>query len=678
MMLARQLLPLLVPLSLTSISAQAGPKAPSAPQVSQTAPEPLRAIAAAVASAIQHGHYTPPPIDDAFSARWFDRYLDNLDPNRLYFTQADVQRLRAAYRTRLDDDILSPRPTLAAAWDIHKVYVQRVSERVSYALSLIDRGGITFDDPDRTFTLDRSEADWPSRSGLDAVWKDRVAEQILRMALNDVSHEDAKTRLTRRFERILQDVTTMEDLDVLEGWLGAFTRTFDPHSAWFKPISKANFDIEMSDKLIGIGARLQIIEGYTTIADLIAGGPAEKGGDLHAGDRIIAVAQKGEEPVDVVDMRLDRVVQLIRGEKGSVVELTIHPHDAADPSATRVISITREEVKLADAAASGQIEQVDGRSIGVIDIPSFYIDSDGKRRGEPYGSTSTDTARILEDFKSSGVQAVVLDLRRNTGGALDQALETTGLFLPGGPVVQVRDRSGEVQVLKDPSREVVWEGPLVVLTSEASASASEILAAAIQDYRRGVIVGGPTHGKGTVQNLLSLDRYLRRIGEDEASTMAGALKFTSHMFYRVNGASTQVEGVKPDVALPSVFAGLKIKESDLDNPLPWHTIQPAKVRASTTPFDLEPLRTRSAQRVSESMEFAFLLEDLMRREIDRDRAQLSLHRPTREAEINRRKLIDEARQTARRLAGSDPEDPPDAILVEATHIAADLVQQAGT
>ncbi len=689
---------LLVPLALASEASQdsgmwladapiakADPfqQAVDAKPASPSAPDPTRAIASAVVGALQHGHYAPPPIDDALSARWFDRHLESLDPNRLYFTADDLEALTRTHRLTLDDDILAPRPTLEAPWRIHHLFVRRVGERIDHALALLarvtanpDDPAFDFDNPDRAFDLDRSDTPWPDRAGLDAVWQDRVAEQLLRMELSGEERDRAIERLTKRFERIRTDVQSMEDLDILETWLGSLARTFDPHSSWFKPISKENFDIEMADKLTGIGARLQLDEGYTTIAELIAGGPAEKGGTLQAGDRIVAVAQKGEEPVDVVDMRLDRVVQLIRGKKGTVVELTVHPADAADPSHTRVIAITRDEVKIADAAASGSVELHEGKRIGIIDVPSFYIDSDGKRRGGEYGSTANDTKAILEDFKAQKVDAVVLDLRRNAGGALDQALETTGLFLPGGPVVQVRDRAGEIQELVDPSPSVTWEGPLVVLVSEASASASEILAAAIQDHRRGLVVGGAqTHGKGTVQNLLGLGRYLRRVGESEASEIGGALKYTTHMFYRVDGASTQVEGVKPDIELPSVYAGLDINEGDLDNPLPWHAIAPAGYTPQPFDVDVGALAARSRERVSQSMEFAFLLEDLMRREAHKDDDVISLHRSARQAEIERLELIVEARKTAREMAGTDPEDPPDAILREATAIAADLVRQ---
>lgn len=646
--------------------------APAEATLSATAPEPARAIASAVHGALQHGHYAPPAVDDALSMAWFDAHLDTLDPNRLYLTSEDVQAL-SRHRTTLDDDIAQPLPSLDFAWRAHKLFVRRVGERIDHALALLEKDGFSFDDPSASLDLDRDDVPWPDRKALDAVWEARVAEQLLRMELAGEDHARAIERLRDRFERIRSDVGAMEDLDVLETYLGSMSHLYDPHSVWFKPITKENFDIEMSDKLTGIGARLQVDEGYTVVADLIAGGPASKAGDLHAGDRIVAVAQGDGEPVDVVDMRLDRVVQLIRGEIGTVVTLTVIPHDASDISTTREIRITRDEVKIADAAAKGEVREIGGEKVGVIDVPSFYVDTEGQRAGGDYGSTANDIAKILADFREQGVDVVLLDLRGNGGGALDQALETTGLFLPGGPIVQVRDRKGEVEVLRDPSAEVAWKGPLVVLTSELSASASEILAAAIQDHGRGLIVGAPqTHGKGTVQNLLGLGRYLARVGEAEAASMAGALKYTSHMFYRIDGASTQVEGVRPDVRMPSVYEGLEVRESDLEHPLPWHAIDPASYKRADLGVDLEALRQRSRARVAASMEFAFLQEDLMRRAADKDDFVLSLHRDTRQQEIDRNKLIVEARRTARTLAGADPDDPPDAILDEAALIAADF------
>jgi carboxyl-terminal processing protease len=353
------------------------------------------------------------------------------------------------------------------------------------------------------------------------------------------------------------------------------------------------------------------------------------------------------------------------------------PGDAADPSVRKTIKIVREKVKLAKAASKGEVKEVDGVKIGVIDVPSFYADTDAKRAGDPnWASTARDTQKILADFHTQGVNAVVVDLRSNGGGALDQAVELTGLFLKDGPVVQIRDRRGQVEVLNDEDPSVYWEGPLVVLTSEASASASEIFAAAIQDHHRGIVVGSPTtHGKGTVQNLLSLDRYLGRAGHPEFAEEAGAIKFTTHKFYRVNGGSTQIKGVSADVVLPSPWEGTKIKESDLEHPLAWDSIAPAIADKNPLHVNLAALQMASDARVKSSLEFRFLAEDVQEREAMDAKKTLSLYEPERRAELERFEKIDAQRKAARIAAGEDPEKLPDYILDEALHVTRDMVRQ---
>lgn len=667
------------------------PGAPPRADVDRVEPEATAPdIAAAVSMVMLTGHYSTRDIDDDLSRRWYDVYLDRWDPQRLYFTAEDVERF-ATWRDRLDDDIRRPKPGLAFAYDVFDTYRKRVDERTAFALAEL-ASPPTFDDPERVATLDRTDAPWlPAGEARDAVWRDRVATELLQLTLSqvggdedDASETDRKTpaeRLKARYERNHHFIVEeMEAEDVLEAYLGAFTASFDPHSAWMRPATKANFDIEMSDTLTGIGAQLRFIDGYTTIEELIAGGPAELSGELQKGDKILAVAQEGEEPVDIVDMRLDKVVQLIRGEMDTVVTLTIHPADARDPAETREIDLVRDKVKLADAATKGEIRDVKTDlgpvQVGYLDVPSFYVDSDAKEAGDTaYGSTANDTARFLRQWKGE-VDVVVVDLRFNGGGSLEQALELTGLFLDRGPVVQVRDRDGRIDHLDDPSRGAVWDGPVVVLTSEGSASASEIFAAALQDHGRALVVGGTTtHGKGTVQNLTALGRHLARLGRRDAAERGGAVKYTTHMFYRVNGESTQVRGVLPDIQLPSPFEGIDMLEADLDNPLPFHRIAPARYTPVDLGLDLDALRARSEARVRASMGFAFLLEDLRERERLEARDTLSLHLPTRRAEIDRNRQIDDARETAWRLAGvAEDEDPPDPVLEEALQIAADVVR----
>lgn len=667
----------LLPAALTAIAAGAGASTPSVAPA-RLAPGPAQpAIASTVANTLQTGHYARKPIDDATSRAWFDAYLDRLDYGRLYFLQSDIDEF-SRWRERLDDDINAPTPRLQAAYDMHARLMQRMDERVRHVNAALSAGRFDFSRADARVVADRHEQPWAKTpADLDGLWDQRIAEQLLRMELSGDDRKIAVDRLRKRYQRVLADQQSLDEQDVLEQYLAGLASAYDPHSVWFKPVSKENFDIEMRDSLTGIGAVLQLDEGYTVIKELIAGGPAERSGAIDAGDRIIAVAQKGGEPVDVVDMRLDRVVQLIRGPIDTTVTLTVQPADATDPSARKLVNIVRDKVKLDQAAAKGEVRQIDGARIGVIDVPSFYVDNDARRNGEPeWASTARDTAKILVGFNDQGVDAVVVDLRQNGGGALDQAIELTGLFLRTGPVVQIRDKRGQVEVLEDEDPSIFWEGPLVVLTSEASASASEIFAAAIQDHGRGIVVGSQTtHGKGTVQNLLSLDRFLRRAGAEEYADLAGAIKFTTHKFYRVNGGSTQIRGVSADVVLPSPYQGLDILEGDLDHALPWDAIVPAIEPAPRLGVDLTALRAASAARVKQDMGFGFLLEDLAEREKLQDRKEISLHEPTRRAEIDRRNQLEEARKAAWQAAGHDPEAPPDTILEEALRVTRDVVRQ---
>lgn len=651
------------------------------------------AIASAVARTLETGHYARRNIDDALSDQWFDTYIDRLDYGRMYFLASDIEEFEA-WRNALDDGIATSKPNLEPAYKMHARFIERMNERVAFAEKVLSKNDFSFDDPKADVDLNRHEDPWAkSKKELDALWRGRIAEQVLRMELAGEPREKSLDRLRRRYQRVLKDQEGFDEQDVLEVYLSGLTNAFDPHSVWFKPITKENFDIEMRDSLTGIGAVLQSEEGYTVIKELVAGGPAATSGKLEAGDKIVAVAQGTEEPVDIVDMRLDNVVQLIRGPIDTKVVLTIHPSSASDVSVTEKVVLVRDKVKLERASAKSEIRDVDGLKLGVIDVPSFYVDAAGQRAGDPNASsTARDMRKILEGFDADGVDAVVVDLRRNGGGSLDQAIEVTGLFIDRGPVVQIRDGKGNITVLDDDDAGTAWSKPVVVLTSELSASASEIFAGAIKDYGIGIVVGSnTTHGKGTVQNLLPLDRYLKRTNSTDAGAKAGALKFTTHMFFRVNGSSTQVKGVPSDITMPSPFLGAKVLEADLDNPLPWARIAPAKYNPGRLGIDKGALQAASDARVAEAMEFDFLREDLAERERLEKQTTVSLHKPTREAEIARRKDIDEARHAKRVEAGTakpkppegeekkaeaeEEENPIDPILDEALLITRDMVRQ---
>lgn len=664
---------------------------PTAAELPTLAPEPDHgAIAGAVARTLVTGHYSKGVVDDARSQLWLSRYIADLDPQRLYFVQKDIAEFESRWATTLDDDLLASQPKLEAAYTIHARFRQRVSERVEAILGLLDES-YTLDDPDAVVDVDRKDDPWASSPAeLDTIWRARIAEQVLSMKLSTERAENPIDRLKKRYERIRRDAYDVDVEDVLELYLSALSTTFDPHSIWFKPVSKENFDIDMQDTLIGIGAVLGSEDGYTVIRELVVGGPAEQSGELKPNDTILAVAQGDGPPTDIVEMRIDRVVQLIRGKQGSPVVLTIHPGDATDPAETKLVRIIRDKVKLSQAAAKGEVKAIQGPAgplkVGVIDVPSFYEDSEGEQAGDPnYGSTARDVERLITTWKSSNpVDAVVIDLRMNGGGSLDQALQLTGLFLDGGPVVQVRDRNGEIEVLRDPSGAVAWSGPLVVLTSEFSASASEIFAAALQDHGRAIIVGSEsTHGKGTVQNLIGLERYLMRMGNLSAAQRGGAIKYTTHMFYRVNGESTQLHGVRADVRIPSPFEGIDAKESDLDFALPWDQIPEAPRRVRRSEVDLAALQAASDQRVGAAREFAWMREDIARREELDALESLSLYLPKRKEELEQDKAAEEARKEARKAAGyvepEEGEDGPkiDPVLDEALAVTADFVAAVG-
>lgn len=667
---------LVLPFALANAPQRVGPAEDQPPSPA----EPV--IADAVVATLENAHYRPKPIDDALAQAWFEAYVEGLDPARIYFNATDMAELRKL-APLLDDDLRARPPKLDTAWVVFDRYRERVRERVAFAKRLLAENAFTFDDPGAFVDLGREEDEppWPAdTAALDALWRPRVAAQVLEFELDGTPRAEALGRLDRRFARIQRDVDQTTRAEILEIFLAAFSTRFDPHSVWMKPATKAEFDIDMQDTLIGIGAVLNFDDGYTVIRELIAGGPAERSGLIHPGDRILEVAQGDEVPVDVVEMPLDDVVRLIRGKQGTVVKLTIRPATAVDPAERRVIELTRDKVKIADAAAKAEQRTLGGRRVGIIEVPSFYVDSEGRRSGaEDYGSTTRDVDRILTTFRNDGVEAVVIDLRANGGGSLDEAVSLTGLFLPGGSVVQIRDRKGDVDVLDDEDPRVSWTGPVIVLTSENSASASEIFAGALQDYGRAVVVGGSsTHGKGTVQNLLALAPFVGRSGlsrDPAVLDQLGSVKFTTHMFYRVSGASTQVRGVTSDIVLPSVWANVENRESDLDNPLPWSQIAPARHKPQPLGVNLDVLRAASRDRVARSMEFSFLLEDIAERDRNRENARVSLHLPTRQTERDHRKAVEGNRNVARGLPAEPPPDAelPDPILDEAVAIAVDVL-----
>lgn len=638
-------------------------------------PAPLEAspwdgtVAAVTAALLEYQHYEGEPLDDKLAQEWLAEYLDALDPGRYYFLASDVAEF-AALAPLLDDELRARTPRISTALLIFRRYQDRVRERMASAQEILKRDmDLTTDE---VWRYDRSEEPWPvTPAEADEIWRLRIKDDMVRGELAGRSVEDTRTLLSKRFQRMLTDNEAQESGDVLELWLTALGKCYDPHTAYFKPATSDDFDIDLSNSLEGIGAELRTEGEYTVVVRLVPGGPAERDGTLQPKDKIIAVAQGNEPPVDVVDLRIDRVVKLIRGPKETEVRLTVLPADAADPSHTEVISIVRDQVILADSDAELELREVrsGGRThtLAVIDLPSFYLDLQGRMAGDPeYRSASRDVERILRtELPEGGVDAVVLDLRHNGGGSLSEAVDLTGLFIDRGPVVQIRERDGRKQTLRDKAAGMAWSGPMAVLTSPLSASASEILAGAVQDYGRGLVVGSRSHGKGTVQTLIDIQDAVRRArGRTPPPEVRGALKITTQKFYRVSGSSTQEHGVNPDVVVPSLWDGLDVYESDLDKALPWDTIEPVPhKRVADLSGVFEALQAQSTQRVRASEDFLEIAD------VARERAALKkdgvpLNLEARKALLDRdeEEEADEAEEEA---------EPVDFILGEQLQVVGD-------
>ncbi|MBN8413590.1 carboxy terminal-processing peptidase [Halomonas denitrificans] len=554
-----------------------------------------RQAAMEVAESLRYGHYADVKLDDQWSNRAFQRYLDVLDGQRAYFLQDDVDDF-GDLRTGMDEALLDG--SLARAYDLYQRYHERAEARLDWMLDEIDDLDMSFDGQGR-LELDREDASWAaSQESLDELWRKRLANAALTLSISGQDDDKVIDTLRERYETQKHRLEQTNSEDVFGLIMAAATGTVDPHTEYLSPRQGESFDIQMRLSLEGIGALLQADGEYVKVASLVPGGPAEKDGALKPADRIIGVGQEGEDIVNVVGMRLDDVVELIRGPKGSEVRLEVVPGEAVDMTRSTVVDITRDTVKLEDQAASSEVIEVqreDGvHKVGVIEVPAFYVDFDAWQAGEEnYRSTTRDVAAEVEKLKAEGVEGIVLDLRNNGGGALQEANSMIGLFIDRGPTVQVRDARGRISLYGDTDSGTLYDGPLVVLVNRLSASASEIFAGAIQDYGRGLIVGSNTFGKGTVQTLNDLSY--------------GQIKLTRAKFYRISGESTQNRGVKPDIMYPSLLDPEIIGESALDNALPWDTVRDVQYRSYGTPRQyLKELRTRHQQRADDHPNFHYL------------------------------------------------------------------------
>jgi carboxyl-terminal processing protease len=632
----------------------------------------------------ERAHYAKTRVDNDLSVVLLDNYIESLDANRSMFLQSDIENFQK-YRYSLDNALRSG--DMQAVFDMFKVYRQRAHDNYGYAISLLG------EDPDfsvdERFEFDRSELPWPAdEKQMRDIWRKRTKNDMLSLMLADPDKpwEDASDTLTKRYERFLKRIDTLDSDDVFEGFMNSFARTLDPHSSYMSPRQSEEYRIQMSLSYQGIGASLQMEDDLVTILNVIPGGPAAIDGQLKATDQIMAVGQGDEgEMVDVVGWMLDDVVELIRGPADTKVRLLIRPGSSVPGESEYTLALVRNKIKLEEQAAQSEVMDIgrDDRSykVGIITVPSFYQDFDARSRGEAdYVSTTRDVERLINELEADGIDGLVLDLRGNGGGHLSEATALSGLFIRNGPVVQLRNTTGKIDVLEDPVPSQAYAGPLVVLVDRFSASASEIFAAAIQDYNRGVVIGQQTFGKGTVQNLYVLDQYAPRSEFDDL----GQLTLTIGKYYRVTGGSTQNRGVMPDVELPSLVDASIIGENTKPRALPWDQIDPTRFRAFEKLDEQVSLISRGQQdRAMGDPDYRLLLQDIEVVEEIRQQKSVSLNIEERKAEQEARRSARLSRENERRKArGLDPieslddiedDEGPDVLLNQAAEILTDLV-----
>ena len=632
---------------------------------------------------LKRNHYRKIAIDDELSSIILDKYLSDLDPFRSFFLASDIKEFES-YRYKLDDAL--KKAELAPAFKIYNRYQLRFIERLIYLINRVEGGieDLNFD-LDETLETEREDLPWPANtSEQQALWEKGLKSDVLNLILDKKSEDEVKDLLLKRYRNQLSRAQQAKSEDVFQQYMNSFAMTFDPHTQYFSPRTSENFNINMSLSLEGIGAMLSSENEFTKVVRLIAAGPADKAGDLKPDDRIIGVGQGTDaEIVDVVGWRLDDVVELIRGPKDSVVRLKIIPADAVDDHQTKVIQITRNTVRLEEQAAKSELIEVRRDEaiykLGVITIPTFYLDIQAMRDGDPnYRSTTRDVRRLLAGLKEEKADGIIIDLRDNGGGSLQEAETLTGLFIKHGPVVQIKQANERVDRLYDRDPRIFYTGPLAVVVDRLSASASEIFAGALQDYGRALIIGEDTFGKGTVQTLVNLDR--------------GQLKMTSAKFYRISGASTQHKGITPDILYPSLYDKEKIGESSLEEALAWDTISGV---SHQTYMDLSPLlvplRDLHNKRIKDDADYVYLQAMLKYLSPLREKTRISLNKQNREQEQNQAEKTRLGLENTRRKAKGiplakdldeieenkeDPEDKKaqeDPVLIESGNILVDLM-----
>lgn len=600
-----------------------------------------------ITEVLSRAHYRKTDLNDSLSSVILDNYMSSMDPSRVYFLKDDIEKIEQ-YREKLDDYLKEG--DLRAAYEIYSTFRARFNERKEAIDSLVM---LEFDfSKDEYYETNRDDASWAeTQQELDEEWRKIIKSQALSLKLTDKDWPEIQDNLKKRYDRLHQYINQFNSMDVFQQYMNAFTEAYDPHTSYFSPRTAENFKITMSQSLEGIGASLQQEGDFTKVAEVIAGGPAFKSKELQKGDRIIGVAQGADgEMVDVIGWRLDEVVQLIRGKKGTKVRLSIlRAAEGVNALPTEII-ILRDKVKLEEQRAKKKMVPYTHNGIdykiGVITIPSFYMDFEEAQKGNPdYASTTRDVRKLVNELKQEGMDGLLIDLTYNGGGSLTEAIELSGLFIPKGPVVQVRNADGSINAGDDPDEELFYDGPLGVVVNRFSASASEIFAGAMQDYQRGIVIGEQTFGKGTVQNLIDLDQIM---STDEK---LGQLKLTLAKFYRVTGSSTQHKGVVPDIELPSEFSSDEFGESSSPSALPWDQIKSSKFRPMRTVSEelISTLQAQYQDRLRNDEELISLVQDIEDVKKLRAKTLISLNIEERKKE---KQEMEEKRDKTGQLEGS--------------------------
>ena len=623
-----------------------------------------------IGQVISNGHYRKLPIDDKLSNDLLQNYISHLDPLHLYLLQSDVDGFDK-YKNKLDDDLMLG--NAQAGFDMYNTYQTRLEQRINYTFDLLD-AEIDFTRQD-SFQYKREDAPFAKTIGeLDKIWRNKIQFELLSVKTEGKDNKACADIIRKRYKNLLKQLSKTKNSDVFSFYANALTELADPHTNYMAAREADDFKTSMSLSLEGIGATLQTDNEYTKIASLMKGGPAEKSKLLSNNDKIVAVGQGKEgEMVSVLDWRIDDVVGLIRGKKGTLVRLEILAHDATSTK-TKIVEIIRDKIVLEDQASKSEIKEVkrNGKKykIGIIDIPTFYLDFERAQAGEKdYKSTTRDVRRIINEFKLAKVDGIVVDLRNNGGGSLQEAIELTGLFIKSGAVVQVKDAYGIVKPEKDNNEEILWDGPLEVIVNRFSASASEIFAAAMQDYGRALIVGEQTYGKGTVQNVIDLNQFLQIEGKK-----MGQVKITLAKFYRISGGSTQHKGVMPDIAFPSLFAGTEYGEGASKYALPYDMINAQPYTQYGNILEsIDKIKAASDTRMKSSMEYAYLLEDIDEINKAKDKLYITVNEDKYKAELKQTEDRNKERKAAREKVKTVKGKNADFILDESEELMVDLI-----